>query len=117
MFGGLLAPTEISTIANVFVNALLAAAIVVSAVALFRLLRRREPPPAVRLAAAPAPLAGWTDWLRRAQAAAASGSWRDAVHLTYWCAVAFLEAKGAWRPDGARTPREYVRLLPSSHNA
>jgi hypothetical protein len=28
--------------------------------------------------------------------------------------VAFLEAKGAWRPDRARTPREYLRLLPAS---
>ncbi len=56
----------------------------------------------------------WTQWLTSAQAAAARGDWRDAVHRTYWCAVSFLEAGGAWRPDPARTPREYLRLLPSS---
>ena len=56
----------------------------------------------------------WPLWLAEAQAAAARGSWRDAIHFTYWCAVAFLEAKGAWRPDRARTPREYLRLLPPS---
>ena len=38
------------------------------------------------------------------------------MHLTYWCAVSFLEAEGAWRPDRTRTPREYLRLLPPATN-
>ncbi|HEX3703542.1 MAG TPA: DUF4129 domain-containing protein [Vicinamibacterales bacterium] len=60
------------------------------------------------------PVLTWPQWLAGAQSAAARGDWRDAMHLVYWCAVAFLEAKGAWRPDRARTPREYLRALPAS---
>jgi hypothetical protein len=56
----------------------------------------------------------WPRWLADAHDAAAHAQWREAVHFTYWCAVAFLEARGAWRPDRARTPREYLRLLASS---
>lgn len=54
----------------------------------------------------------WRDWQSEAQAAAQEGRWRDAVHLSYWAAISLLEAQGLWRPDSARTPREYLRLLP-----
>ena len=54
----------------------------------------------------------WRDWRAEAQAAAQEGRWRDAVHLSYWAAISFLEGQGLWRPDRARTPREYLRLLP-----
>ena len=53
----------------------------------------------------------WRDWRAEAQAAADGGRWRDAVHLYYWAAISFLEGQGLWRPDRARTPREYLRLL------
>jgi hypothetical protein len=53
----------------------------------------------------------WQQWLEEARAAAASGDLREAVHLTYWAAISNLESAGAWRPDRARTPREYLRLL------
>lgn len=56
---------------------------------------------------------GWRLWLEEAQAAAARGLWRDAVHLAYWAGISFLEASGMWRPDKARTPREYLKLLPA----
>jgi hypothetical protein len=56
----------------------------------------------------------WRDWQAEAQAAAQEGRWRDAVHLSYWAAISFLEAQGLWRPDVARTPREYLRLLPAA---
>jgi len=61
----------------------------------------------------------WRDWQAEAQAAAEAGRWRDAVHLLYWAGISFLEAQGLWRPDLARTPREYLRLLPAgdSHRA
>jgi hypothetical protein len=52
--------------------------------------------------------------MAEARAAADRGNWREAIHLAYWCGVSFLEAQGMWRPDYARTPREYLRLLPSS---
>lgn len=55
----------------------------------------------------------WPQWLREAQAAAERGAWRDAVHLAYWGGISYLEASGAWKPDRARTPREYLRMLPN----
>ena len=56
----------------------------------------------------------WTLWLSEARTAAAQGKWRDAVHLGYWAGISFLERQGMWRPDRARTPREYLRLLSST---
>jgi hypothetical protein len=56
----------------------------------------------------------WRVWMEEAQAAAAKGHWRDAIHLGYWAGISFLEENGMWRPDQARTPREYLRLLPAS---
>lgn len=53
----------------------------------------------------------WTIWLSEARAAAAKGEWRDAIHLAYWAGISFLERQGFWKPDRARTPREYLRLL------
>ncbi len=56
----------------------------------------------------------WTIWLSEARAAAARGDWRDAVHLAYWAGISFLERQGFWKPDRARTPREYLRLIAAS---
>lgn len=53
----------------------------------------------------------WSIWLTEARAAAAKGEWRDAIHLAYWAGISFLERQGFWKPDRARTPREYLRLL------
>lgn len=53
----------------------------------------------------------WSIWLTEARAAAARGEWRDAIHLAYWAGISFLERQGLWKPDRARTPREYLRLL------
>src|SRR5262249_28748695 len=50
-------------------------------------------------------------WLAEARSAAERGQWREAVHLGYWAGISSLEAQGLWRPDRARTPREYLRLL------
>jgi hypothetical protein len=115
--GGLLAPTQIATVGDLFVDVLAVGAVFVTAYVLYRRLRRR-PDPVVR-PIAPAAIADleWTEWLQRARTAAAGNAWRDAVHFSYWCAVSFLEGHGAWQPDRARTPREYLRLLPSSHQA
>jgi hypothetical protein len=55
----------------------------------------------------------WTIWLSEARAAAAKGEWRDAIHLAYWAGISFLERQGFWKPDRARTPREYLRLISS----
>jgi len=56
----------------------------------------------------------WSVWLAEARAAAAQNNWREAIHLAYWGGISYLETEGAWRPDRARTPREYLRLLSNS---
>ena len=55
----------------------------------------------------------WRDWQAEAQRASEQGQWRDAVHFYYWAAISFLEERELWRPDPARTPREYLRLVAS----
>jgi hypothetical protein len=61
------------------------------------------------------PQEGWRDWTQRAAAAAARGQYRDAIRLAYWAAVYRLEESGVWQVERARTPREYLRLLPADH--
>jgi hypothetical protein len=56
----------------------------------------------------------WGVWMAEARAAADAGRWRDAVHLAYWAGISYLETQGWWPPDRARTPREYLRLLPAA---
>ncbi len=56
----------------------------------------------------------WALWLADARAAAAENNWRQAIHLAYWAGISFLEHQGTWRPDRARTPREYLRLISNS---
>jgi hypothetical protein len=53
----------------------------------------------------------WQLWLKDAQAAAASGLWREAIHSVYWASIARLESGRLWPADRARTPREYLGLL------
>ena len=114
LLGRLFERSAIPAIGNVLVYVLIALAVVVLAVWTFRFLRQTAAADTVLPERIIAPTREWPLWLADAQAAAARGSWRDAIHLTYWCAVSFLEAKGAWRPDRTRTPREYLRLLPAS---
>jgi hypothetical protein len=54
----------------------------------------------------------WRKWLEEAREARRAGDLRQAIHLGYWAAISKLESLGNWRPDRARTPREYVALLP-----
>jgi hypothetical protein len=56
----------------------------------------------------------WAVWLAEARAQAAQAKWREAIHLAYWAGISFLERQGMWKPDRARTPREYLRLLSSA---
>jgi uncharacterized protein DUF4129 len=55
----------------------------------------------------------WRAWLMDARAEAEKQDWRSAIHLAYWAAISFLESGGAWKPNRARTPREYLCLLTS----
>jgi Domain of unknown function (DUF4129) len=56
----------------------------------------------------------WQLWLQDAHAMAAQGLWREAIHFLYWAAIARLESRRLWPADRARTPREYLRLLPAA---
>jgi len=53
----------------------------------------------------------WRTWLADARALAEQQDWRNAVHLAYWAGISYLEEHGAWKPNRARTPREYLRLI------
>jgi hypothetical protein len=51
-------------------------------------------------------------WARRA---ASAQDLRETVRCAYRAAMCRLEEEGVWRVDDARTPREYLRLLPEGH--
>ena len=108
-FGASSAPTA----GRVLVWTLVGVAVLTLAYFVFRTLRQsaRQESAIPHISAVSAK--GWRIWIAEAQAAAAKGLWRDAVHLAYWAGISFLEERSAWRPDKARTPREYLRLLPA----
>lgn len=54
----------------------------------------------------------WQLWRADALAMAGQGRWRDAIHFLYWAAISRLESKQTWPADRARTPREYLGLMP-----
>jgi hypothetical protein len=96
---------------RIFVWVLITMAACALAIWLKRMAGRRQP----EFTREPIPFAPsarhWRSWLADARQAAEQGNWRDAVHLAYWAAISHLEESGAWIPDRARTPREYLRLL------
>lgn len=53
----------------------------------------------------------WRSWLAEARDLAQRREWRRAIHVAYWGGISFLEEHGAWKPDRARTPREYLRMV------
>ena len=53
----------------------------------------------------------WRAWLADARTQAEKEDWRNAIHLAYWAGISYLEEHGAWKPNRARTPREYLRLI------
>jgi hypothetical protein len=55
----------------------------------------------------------WRSWLAEAREKADQAEWRDAIRLGFWAAVSRLESDGVWRPDKARTPREYLNAIPA----
>jgi uncharacterized protein DUF4129 len=105
--------SAIPTIGRVVVNALIGLAVLMLVFWMYRTMRGAMANDTVLPGPLPAAARAWTAWLADARAAADGGDWRAAVHLAYWCGISFLEAQGAWRPDRARTPREYLRVVPS----
>jgi len=99
------------------VYALVALALVMLLIWTVNRLRRKEEEPPAREILPFAPSArSWRIWLAEARENAEKQDWRNAIHLAYWAAISFLESGGAWKPNRARTPREYLRLL-STRNA
>jgi hypothetical protein len=100
-------------VTNVLSWTLLGAAFLLLALMLWRNLRRASRGMTRLGLQAPVSDAwGWRQWADAARTAAAEQRYRDSVHCCYWAAVLRLEQMGVWRRDDARTPREYLRLLP-----
>ena len=76
-----------------------------------RLPRRSFTPLAIEL---PRPTSA--EWAARAYAALRAGDAREAMHCGYHAVLFRLEEQGVWHVDDARTPREYVHLLPAHDN-
>ncbi len=91
------------------------AAFVLLAVLTWRLLRRATRETAVR-ARPPRGLEpiDARAWAARARTAAAAGDAREAVRCAYHAVLHRLDEDGVWTIAEARTPREYVRLLPAA---
>ena len=53
-------------------------------------------------------------WAVRARVAASAGDAREAVRCAYHAVLHRLDEEGAWTIAEARTPREYMRLLPTA---
>jgi hypothetical protein len=114
ILGRALTSTIIPNLSNYFVYGLMLIAVLVAAYWMYRSLRESARLETIMPSVLPVSAKEWPIWLAESRAAAARGDWREAVHLAYWSGISYLEAQGAWRPDAARTPREYLRLLPAS---
>jgi hypothetical protein len=108
---------EVPGLGRIAVWLVIAVAACVLAIWLYRLSRQRPAQPAREIMPFAPSSKSWRAWLGEAEDSAAAGDWRNAVHLAYWAAVSYLESGGAWRPDRARTPREYLRVLAATHPA
>ena len=114
LLGRTLASSVIPAIGDIMVYGLIAVAVLLLAYWMYRSIRTSGEVETIMPHPLPVSSKEWTLWMAEARAAADRGNWRDAIRLAYWCGVSFLEGQGMWRPDYARTPREYLRLLPSS---
>lgn len=107
--------SSIPTIGRIAVLSIVGIAVLVLAYWIYKILKRNAGIESFMPEVVPVSAKQWSKWMAEAQAAAAAGNWREAIHLSYWAGISFLEERGMWRPDKARTPREYLRLLaPSS---
>lgn len=105
-------PEQAAMFAKVFVWTVCGLVVVLIGWRLVRWAMEEGPPETAREYILFAPSAkSWTQWMQEAREARERGDLRDAVHLSYWAAISYLESSGAWRPDNARTPREYLRLI------
>jgi hypothetical protein len=114
LLGRVFQSSAIPTIRNLVVYGLMGLALAAMAYWMYRTIRNSAGPETILPHPLPVSSKGWKVWMTEARMAADGANWRNAIHLGYWCGISFLEAQGVWRPDTARTPREYLRLLPNS---
>jgi hypothetical protein len=114
LLGRVFQSSSIPTIGNAIIYGLIALAILAVAYWMYRTIRSNTGVETILPHSSPISSKGWKLWMNDARLAADRGNWRDAIHLGYWCGISFLEAQGLWRPDTARTPREYLRLMPTA---
>ena len=106
--------SAIPTISKFLVYGLIGLAILTLGLLVYRYIKSSSEQEKVVPTDLPVSARSWALWLADARAAAAANDWREAIHLAYWCGISFLEHQGTWRPDRARTPREYLRLMANS---
>ena len=111
LLGRALGSSAFPTISKYFIYGLSVIALLALAYFVYRTMVRGTDAERITPADLPVSAKEWALWLAEARAAAAKHQWRDAIHLAYWAGISFLERQGMWRPDRARTPREYLRLL------
>lgn len=114
LLGRAFSPSTIASISNFLVYALMTAAVLAVLYWMYRTIHDGIELGELALQAPPISSKPWSVWMAEARAAADRSNWREAIHLGYWCGISFLEGQGLWRPDVARTPREYLRLLPTT---
>jgi hypothetical protein len=114
LLGRAFTSSTVPVIGNVVVYGLIVLAVLALAYWLYRSMREGARLETIKPVNMPVSANGWLIWISEARAAAARGDCRDAIHLAYWAGISFLEMQGTWRPDIARTPREYLRLLPAA---
>lgn len=100
-----------TAVALAWISAL--AALAVLAGWLVKGLVRASRDPGFHLGAAPSRRKSARAWALQARA---STDARETARCAYRATVRRLEEEGAWRIDDARTPREYLRLLPPAHS-
>jgi len=112
MLGRLFGASSIPTIGKYFVYSLIGLAVLALAIWVYRSIRRDDDVGTIVPENDAISAKEWTLWMAEAREAAKRENWREAIHLAYWAGISFLEAQGMWKPDRARTPREYLRLMP-----
>lgn len=112
-------PEEAVVFAKVFAYTVIGIVVLLILWWLYRWMQRSGPAEHVAREIMPfAPSAkSWQEWMKEARAHLELGQFRQAIHSSYWAAISHLESSGAWVPDKARTPREYLRLIPASNPA
>jgi hypothetical protein len=114
LLGRAFSSSVMPVLSNIVVYGLIVVAVLALAYWMYRAVRDSSRLETIMPTPVPVSAKEWPLWLAEARAAADAGEWRDAIHLAYWAGISFLEVQGAWRPDLARTPREYLRLLPAT---